>query len=900
MIRGRDGSRWALPFFICTCLLFLGPKIAVGQVPTPEDIFGFEPGADYEMADYDQVTTYYRQLSETSDRVQMKSIGTTVEGRSMKLLFISSPENLDQLDRWRDISATLARAQVEEDEARELAAEGRAVVWIDAGMHATERAPGQAMPALAHRLATGESEELQKIRANTVLLLMPVMNPDGLDIVENWYDRVLDTPYETTSPPWLYQKYVGHDNNRDWFMNNMPETRAVTDVIFNEWYPQIVVNHHQAAPDWARIFIPPFSGPVNPDIHPGVVAGVNQVGSAMGQRFAMQNMPGVVANDTYTMFWNGGMRTAPYFHNQIGILTEVAHTTPTPRFYEPDSLPSHVGERHPTDGTGLFYTDPWKGGESHFRMAVEYTNTASMGVLDVAADRPHQFLYNIYKMGRDAIEAGESGDPYAYVLPTEQWHPGEAHALVNILRQGGVEVERASDSFEAGGETYSAGAYVVPAAQAFRPFVMDLLEPQEYPTRRTATGEPKTPYDLAGWTLPMQMGVDVDRVDDPFEASLETVTDSVAPAPGEVTGSADYGYVLSHRPNTSIKLVQDLLAEGESVYWAEDGLTVDEQAFNKGAIVVEGQSGTTDRIDALAREHGVEVQGLSEEPEGPLHQLQQPRVGLYKSWVPSMDEGWTRWVLEQYNVPVDTLHDADVRSEDLSQYTSIILPHHYSSDTFLNGHEEGTMPEPFVGGLGLKGSVALEEYVEQGGRVIAFDQASTFAIQQFGLPVEDVTRGLSPSDFFIPGSLIRTTVNTDHPLAYGMQDTVAASFSRSRAFEAVRQDKMGEGGREDTALPEPPPVEVVARYAESDLLMSGWALGEQKHIGGEAALVRVGQGDGDVVLFGFRPQFRGQPRGTYKLLFNALHGATVDDLPRVGTVSADPHAEQAKKETESN
>lgn len=871
-------------------ILLLTPTLAFGQVPTPEAVFGFEPGADYKLANYDQVTEYYRQLSGASDRVQMRTIGTTSMGKPMTLLMISSSDNLDNLDRWRDISSTLARARVAEEEAKDLASEGRAVVWIDAGMHATERAPAQAMTAFAHRLATEESTEMQKIRENVVLLLMPVMNPDGLDIVENWYDRVLDTPYETTDPPWLYQKYVGHDNNRDWFMNNMPETRAVTDVLYNKWYPQIVVNHHQTAPDWARIFIPPFSGPVNPDIHPGVVAGVNQVGTAMGQRFTMKDMPGVISNDAFTMFWNGGMRTAPYFHNQIGILTEVAHETPTPRFYEPDSLPDRVGysSLQPTDGTGLFYTDPWMGGESHFRDAVNYTNTASMGVLDLAADRPAQFLFNMYEMGRDAIEAGESGDPYAYVIPPKQWHPREAHNLVNILRQGGVEVKRATGSFEAGGESYPSGSFVIPASQAFRPFVMDMLEPQNYPTRRTETGEPVTPYDLAGWTLPMQMGVTVERINDPFEAATTTVTDSVAPDPATVQGQAEYGYAFSHRPNTSIKAVQELLADGETVYWDEDGLTVQDASLGNGALVVEKQGGTAATVKAIAEKHGLPVHALSSKPDGPLHELQRPRVGIYKSWVPSMDEGWTRWVLKEYDVSVDTLHDADVRTDDLSEYSTIILPHHYSTKALLNGHEEGTMPETFVGGLGLDGASALEQYVENGGTLVAFDQAATFAVKQFGLPVEDVTAGVPNSAFFIPGSLIGATVNTDHPLAYGMQPTVATSFNQSRAFKPVRQDKMGEGGREETELPEPPPVEVVARYAEDDLLRSGWALGEKEQIGGEAALMHVRHGEGDVVLFGFRPQFRGQPRGTYKLLFNALHGATVDDLPRVGQVSADP------------
>jgi len=259
--------------------------------------------------------------------------------------------------------------------------------------------------------------------------------------------------------------------------------------------------------------------------------------------------------------------------------------------------------------------------------------------------------------------------------------------------------------------------------------------------------------------------------------------------------------------------------------------------------------------------------------------------------VPSMDEGWTRWVLKNYDVPVDTLHDADVRSGDLSQYTSIILPDHYSPDLFLHGHESGSMPKEYTGGLGLEGARALEQYVKDGGNIVAFDGASVFAIEQFGLPVRDVTDGVPDSDFFIPGSLIRTTVNTEHPLAYGMQDTVAASFQQSRAFEPVQQDLTGEGGREDIKIGPPPPVEVVARYAEKDLLMSGWAMGAKEHIGDKPAMVNVRHGDGTVVLFGFRPQFRGQPRATYKLLFNTLHAATTDGLPQVGQVHADPFAE---------
>ena len=329
---------------------------------------------------------YYEKLAASTNRVQMIEIGKSVMGRPIKLLFISSEENMKSLEKWRTISEKLSRARIPEDEAKKLSIEGKAIVWFDGGMHATESAHAQMTSELMWRIASEESDEMNKIRDNVITLVVPVINPDGVDIVVDWYKKNLGTPYETTGPPILYQKYVGHDNNRDWFMNNMPETRSVTTVLYNQWYPQIVHNHHQTSPSWARIFLPPFRSPVNPNIHPGVTTGVNLVGTAMANRFAMKKMPGVISGTDYSMFWNGGMRTTPYYHNQIGILTEVAHATPTPRFYDPEKKPKNVGGK-PANGTEIFYPYPWEGGESHFRDAIDYMITASMGVLDLAADK---------------------------------------------------------------------------------------------------------------------------------------------------------------------------------------------------------------------------------------------------------------------------------------------------------------------------------------------------------------------------------------------------------------------------------------------------------------------------------------------------------------------------------
>ena len=851
-------------------LLLLIAAFAAGaqaqpEVPHPRDVLGFTPGDDYKLARYDQLLSYFEALDEASDRVEMRQIGTSVLGRPLVLLFLSSAENLRNLEEWRQTSALLARARISETEAKSLSESGKAIVWIDGGLHATEVAGAQMTPLLAWRVATEESDEMRHIRDNTVMLLMPVMNPDGLDIIASWYDRTVGGPYEATRPPWLYHHFVGHDNNRDWFMNNMPESKAVTEVLYNQWYPQIVFNHHQTSPSWTRIFLPPFTDPVNPNIHPGVTTAVNLVGSAMANRFAMKQMPGVISGVTFSMWWNGGMRTVPYFHNMVGILTETGHATPSPRFFDPDSIPNYVGGRHPTGGTNIFYPDPWEGGWSYFKDPIDYMVTASMAVLRVAADRRSAFLYNIWRMGRDAIETVDAESPAAYVLPAEQWNAGEELALVNLLRTGGIEIHRANSAFIADSLTYSAGSFVIPVAQAFKPYLSDLLEPQAYPDRRqTPGGDPQVPYDLAGWTLPMQMGVQVDRIQvlpDSLDATL--VTSNLEAPAGAIVGEGQHGYLVDSGPNRSRLAVNLAFQNGLDVGVLRDTLITDEHVWPPGSLVVERSRRVPDIAAAGADLHGIE----SAQPD--IQAVQPAKIGLYKSWVSNMDEGWTRWLLGEYTFDADTLHDADVQSGDLDQYTAIILPHQ-SPNGLLHGHRTGMMPEEYTGGLQLSGAMALKEYVEQGGTLVALDAASDFLIEQFGLPVENVVDGLSSRQFFIPGSLVRITVDAAHPIGWGMETEAAASFVRSRAFEAIRRSNQQEGGRMEIAPGPEPPVEVIARYAEDDVLMSGWALGEEDHIAGEAAVVRVKVGEGHVILFGFRPQFRGQPRGTYKLFFNAL------------------------------
>ena len=839
---------------------------ASSEIPTPASIIGWEPGADYKLADYGQIRSYFEALDAASERLMLETIGETAEGRPMMLAILSSEENLREWERYRAISERLARGLVEDSaEAAALAAEGKVIVWVDGGLHATEVSGSQFTSKLAHRVVSEESAEMKKIRENVILLLMPVMNPDGLDIVADWYQRHLNTEFADSRLPVLYHKYVGHDNNRDWFMIQQPETRAIANQLWHVWYPQIVLNHHQTAPFPARIFIPPFADPVNPHIPPLVVTGINLIGSTMHRRFAEEGKPGAVSRMGFTQWWNGGMRTAPYFHNQVGLLTEVAHNSATPREYDPATLPKQFSNGWSTQRPSTWYPYPWEGGWWHLSDSVDYMVTASTATADIAADLKDEWLFDAWRLARQAIEAGAEGGPFAYAVSLdEQNDASEAVELLEILRRGGVELRRADAAFEADGRRYAAGTYVIPASQAFRAYVMDLLEAQEYPDRRLYPGGPPAPpYDISGWTLPMQMGVVVDRIEGPFTASLSPAEGTeIDPGRGGVVGEGD-ALLLAPGDNAGFRLVNRLLA-GEAggrvrVRRAMMPFEAGGRSWPAGTFSIRASRAP---LDALAREEGVEL--IAASPPTATIQLRRPRVGLYKSWVANMDEGWTRWVLEQYGFAYETLTDADVRDGNLSSLDAIILPSQ-NPRSILHGHAPGQMPPEYVGGIGLEGAVKLKEFIERGGTLIAFDAANGLPIDQFGLPVRDVTEGVDRDDLFIPGSLVRLDVDTGDPIASGMTEEAAAVFSRSRAFAV------------DSIAEESGLVDVVARYSADDLLMSGWEIGAKRYLAEQPAVVNVALGDGHVVLIGFRPQFRGQPRATFKLIFNTLFAAAADE-----------------------
>jgi len=835
------------------CLLWVLLAVAVvsAAVPTPREHFGFTPGDDYKLADYTELTGYFQKLAKSSDRIRLVEFGKSTLGKPMYIAFISAPENLKRLDHFKALNRKLALGEATPEEARKLAAEGKAIVWIDSGLHASEVAPSQHSPELAYKMLTDEGDEAQRIRQNVILMQVPCINPDGLDWIAHWYRKNVGTPYELAPLPWLYHKYAGHDNNRDWFMLNLEETRHVTRQFYQEWFPHIIYNQHQSPAFPARIFVPPNAEPLNPNIPPAVMEGVSLIGAAMRERFAREGKAGVLSYHGYDSWWNGGLRTTPYFHNMHGILTETAlHSYATPRTYALSDLPDRFANGIPTKEPTMFYAIPWMGGKWGTRDAIEYMLTADMAILDLAASRSPHFLWKAYEGARTAIEAGKRGKPFAYVLSPTQWDLSSAMDMLRRMNLAGVAVRRAQLPFRAGNKEYPEGTFVLPAAQPFRPYLVDLLEAQKYPElKQGTTGPTKRPYDIAGWTLTMQMNVQMDRIEEPFDAKLETAASFPAPE------------TLDHRENASFVTTGALLAKNAKVRWASDG-----------EVLAEGRA-PADKFGRAAWE------------------LSTPRVALYEPWTANMDTGWTQYVLDQYKIAHTLINNGDFHKGGLrARFDSIILASQTAS-SILHGARPGEQsgrgrysaeaislqrPE-YTGGIGVTGLGHLESFVREGGTLITFDASTELPVQFFPLPVRPLLRaaaegpaGSEPpsSGYYCPGSLLRINVDTAHPLAFGMPKDAIAFSSGGQAWDITLVKEHNTGERE---------VRSVARYATSNLLASGWVSGESAVLG-KHILLDARHGKGRVVLFGFRPQFRAQPAGTFKFLLNAIYVASAKSL----------------------
>jgi hypothetical protein len=842
-----------------SALLLSLAAAAAQTIPTPESVLGHKPGDDFYLANYDESRDYFHKLAAVSDRIKLISVGKTTRGLDWEIALISSPENLAQLDKYKDISRRLAQGRgLTDEQAQALAHEGKAIVHIDGGLHSTEVAGAQQSILLAYKLVSTQGDPaVDAILSNVILMLWPTLNPDGQNEVVAWYRKNVGTPYEVSPLPDLYQEYVGHDNNRDGYMNNMLESRDVTGTEI-DWNPVIFYCHHQSAPFPTRIFIPPFTEPISSNINPLMARWLNVLGINMAAYLDEHQMPGAVHRVGFDNWYPGFLDFTHIFRNSISFFTETAlYRYATPHFYTVDEFPKDRQQLM----SEVFYSSPWKGGWWRLADAVRYMEGASMAVLDTAAKYRETLLYNRYQAARDNIDRFRKEPPFAYVIPREQRDLPTAATLVEKLLINGIEVHQAERPFLANSREYK-DAWVILMDQPFSPLVKELFETQQYPDlRQFPNGPPIRPYDVAGWTLPMQMGVETAVVSEPLSDSQRAVLkriDHVTPPPGGVQGTGST-YSLSHQPNNSFAAINEILSTGGQVSFSASG-----------DIIVSGLD--RERLSEIARKHSVTVQATAKPPQDTVA-TKKPRVGLYRSWTGNIDEGWTRWILENYGFAPVTLRNSDIQAGHLRDRLDAIIIPDAGAKQILNGFASGTISGEYAGGIGETGAEALRGFVRAGGTLIAFNNASQMAIQSLGLPVSNILDGLNDDQFYCSGSLLRVELrDVNQPAVWGMPREPIVMFERGPAFET----KSGFHGV------------VLASYPkERNPLASGYLLHPER-IQGKVAALEAFYGDGRVYLFGFRPQWRGQSHGTYKLVFNAIYDSPSAAKPTAFQRPAEP------------
>ena len=837
----------------------------INQVTSPEDFFGYKLGSDRKIARWGKLVDYYYTLEKESDRVKVTDLGPTTEGHPFLLVTISSPDNLSRLDKIKEDNLRISDPRgLSEGAVQRLIVEGKAVVCQSMSLHASEIAPTQMAPELAYMLLSGEDEDTMRILENVVFLLVPCFNPDGQIMVTDWYNETLGTEYEGANLPWLYHKYGGHDNNRDAFQNNMVESKIMAGILFKEWIPQAYVDHHQMGSFGARFYIPPYTEPMRPYADPLVYWEHMWYGGHMATHLEQQGKAGVIAGgSTFPAWGHMGWHRITNHHNICGMLTETASAKlATPIHIQRDQLkgnhfsfPEYVAQTN--------FPNPWKGGWWVLREMVEQIKVSAWAALDHAARNRETVLRNAVLKATRQTERGAADIHTAYIIPTEQHDPSTARKLLDKLLLQGIEIHKATQGFIVGDNQYGEGSLVIYSAQPKWGVIKNLLDRTFYPDNswtREKDGTPRPPRDKATDTMHEFMGVRVDPFRVVPEVEVELITEPPVAA-GAVQGESSKGYALDPRQNDSYKGVNRLLEAGVRVWRTIDPVFTGVETLPHGAFVVNVNK---DILEKTASDLGITFYGVEGKPT--LLEVKKPRIGLYQRYYGgNSDEGWTRLVLEQFGFGYETLMDSGIDDELSKRLDVIVLPSDPSwailgedvEEHFdLMGRPIPRYPEKYMGGLGKNGADMLAKFISEGGTLVCLNESCMFAVEEFQLSLADSVKELSKHEFFCPASTLRVMVDTGHPLGYGMMEDSLLFFWGSPVLKA-KQSLTSET------------IEVVARYPEDQILESGWLDGE-KYLSGNPALTVVKMGEGKIVLFGFRPQHRGQTHGTYKLLFNSF------------------------------
>jgi hypothetical protein len=850
---------------LIACAAIASPAAQAPAVQPPDAFFGHRMGADRELADWPSLQKYFENIAAASDRVELVDAGPTTEGRRLIAAIVSSPQNIARLEEIRSNALKLADPRTLDDAGAATIVERQPViVAIGMSIHATEIAATQTAPELLHTLATSSDPQIADVLDNLVLILFPSLNPDGHVITVDWYRKWKGTEFEGSPMPWLYHKYVGHDINRDAFMMNMAENRSLSEFFYRRWHPQVFLSMHQMGPRGARYFVPPNADPIDRNYDPLVWRTAGLLGHAMALALEEDGRSGVLQNALYDYYWPGYEDSAPLGHNTVTLLTEAASVrVATPIEVPADQLTG--GRGFPDHQPSTTFPNPWQGGAWTLRHIVDYNLSAARGLIVGAARFRGELVRNFYRMGKRQVELGEKGGPFAFIIPHDQFDPHAAKKLEELLLQGAVEIRRTLEPFRYRDTVYQNGADIVFMAQPFRAYAKTLLEVQQYPIRRATPAAPADrPYDVAGWTLPLQMNVRVDRVDQYFDPGPTTRLDRATIPPQKVWGDVRRAsfYVLDGRGNAGSIAINRLLKTGARVSFLPAPFAIQGYTYEPGSLLVAESKGVRETVAAIANELGLRATASGGRAPGDARPIGRSRVGLYKPWVESIDEGWTRWLLEQYEFEFESITDADMRKGALHpRFDAIVLPD-LAAERILSGHPAGTMPPEYSGGIGKDGAEQLRQFVAAGGTLITLDSSSDLAVTLLGAPLRDVTRGLSPNEYFCPGSIIGIELEAD-PLSYGLPRETAGFCSFNTGYEIAAPSNA-----DATAAT----ARIIARYAKSNVLMSGWLEGE-KVIAGKGAMVEVKAGQGRAVLFAFRPQHRAQAHATFRLFFNAIHSS---------------------------
>lgn len=831
---------------ILLLLLLSSALHAQGTLPTPEQFLGFRVGADKKLARWDKIVEYAQLVAKHSDRVRLRELGKSTLNNPFIALEISAPETLKNAERYKQLERKLyfqggAPTDAERDE---IFKSGKAVVVVTTNVHATEIGASQMVLELIHQLATDNSATTKKILDNVIFILVPSLNPDGQIMITDWYNKNVNTEYEASPLPWLYHPYVGHDNNRDMYMFTQKESQLTARLLWHDWFPAVWLDEHQQGSVGARIFVMPATDPINPNVHPLIYRWNGILGQAQAAALEAAGKEGIIYNSTYTNFWQGAMAWSGWWHNQIGLLTEVASVRIASPIEQRRALPGQAPAAAedfqaqarrmmdnpneplppPRDVTPRTeYPRPWLGGRWTLRDIVDYELIATMALLETAADQREQLLRQIYAVNKATYDAGQVNGVHAIIVDAQSQHdPRAAWHLMERLQMAGVEVSRAENDFELEGKKYPAGAFVISMKQIFARYAKDLLEKQTYPEVRRAPNAPaEAPYDVTAWSLGMQMGVNSVLARQPLPASLRLGK------VGELAALKNDAF--AYNGADAARAVNRLLKAGKPVAFAQQ---------RDNSVTVNAARTAQAKTTTLAA---------------------APRIGFYQPWTASMDEGWTRWVLEQYEFPYTTLHNADIKAGKLREKFDVLLFADQAPAGILNGNSSRYVRAEYRGGIGEDGLAAVRAFVQAGGTLVMLGAACDLAIEKFPIPVRNLKRGLTREQHFAPGTIVRLQVDQTHPVGLGMPAETFGFYNNSPFFTLV------EGFASQRAT-------VVARYPNTDVLASGWLRGEEL-MAGRAAIVSVEMNPGRIVLFGLRPQHRAQTHATFPLLFNALYWA---------------------------